>query len=232
MMNKDKLKCVIEQDINSNKYYNQIVRSIEEKVKKKSSNLWNLSLAMMCLIVIMGGFLFYKFQNTNLVLEDIDNKNDNIVFKINELNDKCGLLKLDMDVKIVKNNNLDFPIPFKDNSVSIPKDLDKVYKYSFYTRENIKDEDYNILYNYEIVYSNDSEKTINISYSKEHKPLRDYYFKENGNKITIINNVELKIYKFENNYFTEFKFNEYNFDIETSEVTEQELKDLLLSIIK
>ena len=56
--------------------------------------------------------------------------------------------------------------------------------------------------------------------------------KKEGSKTTTINGVELKIYKYEDIYFTEFKFNDYYFDIETSKITEQELSDFLLSIMK
>ena len=51
-------------------------------------------------------------------------------------------------------------------------------------------------------------------------------------RFIMTNGVELKIYKYEDIYFTEFKFNDYYFDIETSKITEQELSDFLLSIMK
>ena len=38
--------------------------------------------------------------------------------------------------------------------------------------------------------------------------------------------------KYTNIYFTEFKFKDYNFDIETENITEEELLTLLLSIIE
>lgn len=44
--------------------------------------------------------------------------------------------------------------------------------------------------------------------------------------------MELKIFKYNELYFTEFKYKDINFDIETTNITEQELTDLLLSIIK
>ena len=47
-----------------------------------------------------------------------------------------------------------------------------------------------------------------------------------------INNLELKIFKYNELYFTKFNYKGINFDIETSNITEQELTDLLVSIIK
>ncbi len=134
-------------------------------------------------------------------------------------------------MKVVTNNDVNFPIPYK-NGIVIPKDLDITYKYIFYFRENKESKEYNILGNYEIIYDNGDDRSIKISYSKDNKPVRDYYFSEEGSKVTTINGIELKIYKFENIYFTEFKFNDYNFDIETSKITEQELSIFLLSILK
>ena len=84
----------------------------------------------------------------------------------------------------------------------------------------------------EIIYDNGDDRSIKVSYSKDNKPARDYHFSEEGSKTTTINGVELKIYKYEDIYFTEFKFNDYYFDIETSKITEQELSDFLLSIMK
>ena len=125
------------------------------------------------------------------------------------------------------------PYPYK-NGIKLPDDLDldKNNSYIVYTRDNNSDE-YNILNNYVLVYSNSNEdRNIAVSYSQEHKPIRDYLFDENGSKISVINGIELKIYKYESTYFTEFKYNNYNFDIETTNITEQELSTLLASILK
>lgn len=236
MTNKEKLQRAIEQDINPKSYYNEIINQIEKEDKmKKKNNIWKWSLVPICLVFVISGVLFLNYQNDNKNLLKnktyIDEKN-NVTLNINEINsNKVGMPKLDADVKIITNNDINFPLPYKNGFVSIPKDLDISSKYIFYIKENKDSKDYNILNNYEIIYSNNSDRSINVKYSKEYKPLRDYYFSEEGIK-TIINDIEFKIYKFENNYFTEFKYNDYNFDIETSNITEQELSTLLLSILK
>ena len=148
------------------------------------------------------------------------------------MNKKGGTYKIDANVKVVTNNDVNFPLPYKDGMLNIPKDLDKTYKYIFYFKENKESKEYNILGNYEIVYSNDNDRSINVKYSKDYKPVRDYYFSDEGSKVTEINGIKLKIYQFENIYFTEFEFNGYQFDIETSKINEQELSNLLFSILK
>lgn len=237
MTNKEKLKQAIEQDMNSKDYYNGIINKIEkgENMKKKINGIWKLSFVPICLIVLISGvILLNKGHETETLLNNkpyVDEKN-RVILNINEINDKVGMAKVDADVKIVTNNAINFPLPYKDGLVNIPKDLNKTYKYIFYFRENKESQEYNVLGNYELIYSNDNDRSINVKYSKDNKPVRDYYFSDEGSKITTINDVELKIYKYENMYFTEFNFDDYNFDIETSNLSEQELSNLLLSIIK
>ncbi len=236
MTNKEKIKKAIEMDINSQNYYNEIIKKIEKGAKMKKNNLWKWSLIPICIVVIISGVLFLNYQNDKKnILKNkpyIDEKN-NVTLNINEItNNKEATYKIDADVKVVPNNDVNFPLPYKNGIVDIPKDIDKTYKYIFYFRENKESKEYNILGNYEIIYENGIDRSIKVSYSKDNKPVRDYYFSEEGSKTTTINGVELKIYKFENVYFTEFKFNDYNFDIETNNISEEELSNLLISIIK
>ncbi len=233
MTNKEKLKNAIEEDINSKKYYNEIINKIEKGEQMKKNYILKWSLAPICLMLVISGIIFLNYQN-NTVLKNkpyVDEKN-NVTLNINEISDEVGAYKIDADIKVVTNNDVNFPLPYKNEVVEIPKDLDKTYKYILYFRKDKKSKEYNIIGNYEIIYDNGNDRTIKVSYSKDNKPVRDYYFSEEGSKITKINNIELKIYKFENVYFTEFKFNDYNFDIETSNITEQELSNFLLSILK
>lgn len=235
MTNKEKLNKAIEQDINLKNCYNEVIKKIEEGMNMKNkNNMCKWSLVPICLVTIISGVLFLKYQNDNKTkLENksfVDEKN-NVTLNINEIpNDKS--LDLAIDIKTVAANDTNFLQPYKNEIINLPKDLNKTYRFIIYTRENMDSEDYNILNNYIIEYSNDNNKSIKVAYSKEHRPLRDYYFSDEGSKVTTINDVELKIYKFEDIYFTEFKFNDYNFDIETSKITEQELSNFLLSILK
>ncbi len=198
--------------------------------------MWKWSFIPICLVVVLSGILLLNYQNDNkTILKNepyIDEKN-NVTLNINEItNNKAETYKIDADVKVVTNNGVNFPLPYKNGMVDIPQDLDKTYKHIYYFRENKESKEYDILGNYEIIYDNGNDKSIKVSYSKDNKPARDYYFSEEGSKTTIISGIELKIYKFENTYFTEFKFNDYNFDIETNNISEEELSNLLVSIIK
>lgn len=237
MTNKEKIKKSIEHDINPKDYYNKIIDKIEKgEQRNMEKSIWKWSLVPICMVVVISGVLFLNYQNDNkTILKNnhyIDEVN-NVKLNINEVNNKKGgTYKIDADVRVITNNDVNFPLPYRNGLVNIPKDLDKTDMYIFYFRENKESKDYNILGNYEIIYSNNNDRSINVKYSKEHKPVRDYRFSDEGSKTTTINGIELKIYKFESIYFTEFKFNNYNFDIETSNITEQELSNFLLSVLK
>ena len=67
--------------------------------------------------------------------------------------------------------------------------------------------------------------------AKNNPPFRDYLFSEDNLKESTINNVLLIITQYEDIYFTVFKINDIYFDIETNGITQNELVDLLRSII-
>lgn len=235
MTNKEKLKKAIEQDINPKDYYKEIINKIERggKIMKKNNNLWKWSFVPICLIAIISGVLLInnKELKTNIYKPNIETK-DNVNLYINDVSKMTqGVLSIDADIKItnIKNNQY-----FKEiTNIKIPNDFNNQETYEIYVKSNRESEEYNVLQSYVADYSNtDKGREIIVSFSKENKPIRDYYFSEEGSKISKIDNFELKIFKFNELYFTEFNYKGINFDIETTNITEQELTDLLLSIIK
>lgn len=231
MTNKERLRKSMSNDFSKENNYEEIIRKIEGESMKEKKNLWKWSLVPICLIMIISGILFINSKNNNIILDHYIDKENNVKLNINDLKN-VGAKKLDVDVKIVTNNAVNFPLPYKNGIVDIPKDLDKISKYIFYVKESKESNEYNILGNYEMVYDNGNDRSIKISYSKDNKPVRDYYFSDEGSKTTTINDINLTIYKYNTIYFTEFNCNGYNFDIETNNISEQELSNLLVSIIK
>ncbi len=112
----------------------------------------------------------------------------------------------------------------------VPETIDKKEVYGVYPKTDNQEDDKP--YSYILEYSNNLNQSIRISFSKDNKPVRDYYFDDNGSKISNINGVELKIYKYEEIYMTEFRYKNINYDIETSNIKVEELSLLLQSIIK
>ena len=88
-----------------------------------------------------------------------------------------------------------------------------------------------ILSNYIIEYTNGSDRNIKILYSYNTNFSNDYLY-DIDSKITTINGIDLKIYKYKYMYFIKFNYNNYNFYIETSNITLEELSKFLVSILK
>lgn len=213
-------------------------QKILDKEREKNMNLktvFKWSVAPICLVAIISGmYLFNKTEELkpNIYEPNIETK-DNVSMYINDVSKMTGgALRNDADVKII--NDIDISDFEEIKNIIIPNDFDNNYEaYALYVKPDRNSDEYNTLHTYVFNYSNTkNDRNIKIAFSKENKPIRDYYFSEEGSKTSKINDIELKIFKFNKLYFTEFNYKGINFDIETANITEQELSDLLLSIIK
>ena len=239
MTNREKLKKAIEQDINPTNNYNKIIKKIEKEEKmKKENNLLKWSLLPICLIVIISGIIFLNYKNDNndsLENKTYIDKENNITLNINDLS-KVGMTKLDADIKTVSGVNIPYPFKVNENQNEewfiIPSDLTQTKNYIVYVKKDKDSKEYDTVANYIMLITDGNERSIEVKYSEEQEPLRDYYFSEEDSKITTINNIDLKIYKYENSFYTTFSYNGYYFDIETSNITAQEFSNYLVSILK
>jgi len=237
MTNKEKIRKSIDNDFNKDLNYNEITKKIQKgtnTIMKKNILKW--SLAPICLIVVISGILFVNIKDNNVLSPNTSyvDKEGTPTLYINNL-DKVGMTRTDADVKEIAFNGVNIPwLEILKDGITIPEDLDKFNGYSIYTRKDRTGE-YDILNCYIYNYSNnkdDDYKNIRIAFSDTNKPIRDYLFSDENSKETIINDVKLKIFKYNTIYFTEFNYKGYNFDIETDNITEQQLSELLSSIIK
>ncbi len=232
MTNKEKFKKSLNEDFASDKNYNKIITKIKKGEKMKKSNMWKWSLVPICLVAVIGGIMLNISQNKNIIIDSYIDKENSIELSINNL-EKVGASKFDADIKEIQTTNSDASwLNILKTNITIPEDLNKFDSYSIYTRTD-KTGEYNILNCNVYWYSSDNnDKDIRISFSDTNKPIRDYLFSDEGSKETTINNTKLKIFKYNTIYFTEFKYEGYNFDIETNNISEEELSNLLFSIIK
>jgi len=237
MTNKEKIKKSINMDFDKEYNYNAIINKIEGEKMKNRKKLWRWSLVPICLAIVMSGLLFINLQdNTKLSSPEIPliNEENKIKLNINNL-DKIGAFLFDAKIKDMPTNGINIPWPniLKDG-ITIPKDLAKYKANAYYTRKDRTGE-YNILNCYVYNYFNENDdyyRNIRIAFSDKYKPIRDYHFSDENSKETIINDTKLTVFKYNTIYFTEFNYEGYNFDIETNNISEQELLDLILSIIK
>lgn len=233
MTNKEKLNNAIEQDINPKDCYSKIIKKIEEgKKMKKKSHIWKFVLVPICSVFIISGILFLNYQNKNTLKNDnyVDEKN-NVYLKINNVNIKQTIADIAgsaIDLTFEELIN-------EEGFVADIKILPSLNNYRLMKRYDINDEfiGYNLIYHngdYNQLY-----KEIDIFFSKTLEIKPSCYEAIDLDKLedSNINNTKLKILKTDtNHYHALFNYNNYNFDITTVNITEQELSTLLLSIIK
>ena len=186
---------------------------------------------MLCIGIIIGtnkGGLESIYQ---IALEKINTVNQEESLK-NELNinklEISAMLSLDADVEIIKLEDLPEKFKFIEN-ISLLEEYKLEESYIVCTRDNKEVDEYNILHDYVFNYTKDNNK-IKIAFSELEEPLRDYFI-EGGDKISKIGDAEFIIYQSEEMYIVTFSYQNIHFDIETTGITEDELVNLLQSII-
>ena len=236
MSNKEKLKTEIEQDINPTNNYKKIIKEIErERNMKRKSNLLKWSLLPICLIIVIGGMVFLNYKNDNNNLfknKSYIDKENNITLNINNI------------TEFIENADVGgsaIDITFDD--IINEEDFIKNFKFlnKFTNSRLIKRYDINNKFiGYEMFYYNTNENEeitsgIDIFLSKTliNKPSCYKNIDFSKMKDTTINDTTLKILKTESNrFYAIFSYNGYNFDIETTNITEQEFSNYLVSILK
>lgn len=242
MSRQKSIKNIFEEKINQNQIYNEILSNYEqneEKIVKKNLK-YVIAPACLLLAIVCGILLINQNNNLKPIIDD----GENLVY-INKV-DNQGLNKLDADIETIKQDVSvkggkfetvtelnDYPF-YKDLEIS--DEYNAFVIYAIYVKEDINVLEYDKLNNYIISYKvkdkNIDFKEIQIAFSKDNEPLRDYFFTSKDDKKSIINGLELEIYQYEKSFMSTFKYKGINFDIETNNTTETEFINLLKSIIK
>ncbi len=197
-----------------NKYINkdENLKKIKERMNKKDMKYLKYSLIPICLILIISLFLII-YNNKPDIFDDTKE------IYINEL-DNMNLTSLDSNIRVENN----YMVETYDEllNIVIPDDLNKMNGSAIFLSDGT-------LNNYIVEYFN-GDRRITIAYSESNTPIRDYFIDDG--KSSIIKNTNLVISKYNTMYIVTFKYNDIYFDIETSNIEENELIDLLESIIK
>ena len=167
-------------------------------------------------------------NNSQLSEEVLNTEEQNVELNINKIKD-LGMTSLDADIRTEETNELPEKCKFIENII-VPSGFNLEHSYNVFTRENDNDTKYNILHDYVFEYRKDDSHNIKIAFSEIEPPIRDYFIKD-GENISKIGDIELKISQWEQMYIVTFKYKDMYFDIETTGVTEDELVTLLESII-
>ena len=226
------LKDTIQKNFDKKKNYNIILSKIERRdnMKVKLSYVLASSLVAIALLVGIVAYNVPKSNNENVMPPTVQG-----VLEININKAKMqSMAKLDADIQeAVVDKEINKSFPFVQKELNAPKDL-KNYGVNrvLMTRKDLSDKDYSVAHDYIWDYSNEAQdRTIRIAFSKVGKPLRDYHL-SSEEKISKIEGAEVIITQYEKLYLAEFKLNDVYFDIETAGITQKELVDLLVSLIK
>ena len=156
-----------------------------------------------------------------------NNDGTEIELNINKIKD-LAMTTSDADIKTIEIESIPEKFKFIE-SVLVPEGYQPENSYTVNIRSDRDVAKYDMIHDYVFNYREDSSNNITIAFSEIEEPIRDYYI-EKG-KASKIGDVELVISQWEEMYIVNFESKGIYFDIETTGVTENELVELLKSII-
>ena len=232
-MQDNNLKERVRKSIKEEIAISNIRKEFDMKTSKNRKIIYAIS--SVCAMFILGVGIFMgtdKLNNNNLFSNSLYTEktegNINIELNINKIKD-MAVASLDADIKTIEISNMPEKFKFIEK-VKVPDGYKLESSYNVFTRENINVEEYNILHDYVFEYRKDSMNNIIIAFSEIEKPLRDYEIAE-GKNISKIGDVEIIISEWKQMYIATFEYKDIYFDIETTGITQEQLADLLKSII-
>lgn len=230
MTNRDKLNKVITNDFDINYNYTSIRKKME--IGNKMNKIFKYSLVPMAIVIaITSVFLLNKKSITNNVLDSNVKNNDVII--VNNIDNNFDNAKLDIDGRSEDITSDDlykiYPL-LKDIVVPNDYNINRIIKCYLFNDDTGK---YDKLYGYTIIYSGGNNKYIDIFILIDTtKRLRCFSIDTDEMKSSTINGNNIKIMGEYKNYYAIFSYNNINFDIETAGISEEDVIQLLKSIIK
>lgn len=166
--------------------------------------------------------MYYEIEANHVTLEELLTLirgifQDSDGLNVNEI-DEVYSSEVDSDVRItnVVDSTVDVNIPWEFDDFGIPK----VY---FTSTSEL------FIHDLRYEYKN-GEQEFTVAFSSIEEPIRDYYFLSDGEE-SFIHGVCMSIYQHENIYYAEFKINNHYYDVETTNMNEEELLEILEVII-
>ena len=230
MNNEDKLNKVITNDFDITNNYTSIRKKMERG--NKMNKIFKYSLVPMAIVIAMTSvFLFNKKNSTNNVLDSNVKNNDVII--VNSIDNNSDNAKLDIDGRSEDITTDDlykiYPL-LKDIVVPNDYNINGIIKCYLFNDDTGK---YDKLYGYNIIYSGGNNKYIDIFIlTATTKRLRCFSIDTDEMRNSIINGNSIKIMGEDKNYYAIFSYNNINFDVETTGISEGEFIQLIKSIVK
>ncbi len=192
------------------------------------------------------------FRNNDTNIEQTQENQSNQQTEGNEnlfvVNKADSIMDTDMDVQINSFNKIPYyvwvsiledfhefaGITYEEFTDKIPANFECFHFYSLsipgYKDADLKDEYRLHDYVFEYRTENGGEAIIAICSSEE--PLRDYFIRCNNPKQSEINGVSVMIYGYQDTFVVQFAHEKINYDIETNNITLEELENLLIGIME
>lgn len=229
-MGNNELKEKIRKNIKEEIAISNIRKEFGMKTNRNKKIIYTISSVCAVFILTIGILVGTGQLNDNINIgENIDQKL-NVKLNINKIKD-MEMTKLDLDVKIVESKEIPEKFEFMEK-VKIPSEYKFKDSYNVYTRKDMDVAEYNLLHDYVFNYQKDDFSSgIKIAFSEVGEPLRDYFI-DDKYKTSKIGDAEIIITQYEQMYMASFKYKDIYFDIETNGITENELVELLVSIIE
>lgn len=230
MNNEGKLNKVITNDFDITNNYTSIRKKMERG--NKMNKIFKYSLVPMAIVIAMTSvFLFNKKNSTNNVLDSNVKNNDVII--VNSIDNNSDNAKLDIDGRSEDITTDDlykiYPL-LKDIVVPNDYNINGIIKCYLFNDDTGK---YDKLYGYNIIYSGGNNKYIDIFILIDTtKRLRCFSIDTDEMRNSIINGNSIKIMGEDKNYYAIFSYNNINFDVETTGISEGEFIQLIKSIVK
>ena len=166
--------------------------------------------------------MYYEIEANHVTLEELLTLirgifQDSDGLNVNEI-DEVYSSEVDSDVRIINvvDSTVDVNIPWEFDDFGIPK----VY---FTSTSEL------FIHDLRYEYKN-GEQEFTVAFSSIEEPIRDYYFLSDGEE-SFIHGVCMSIYQHENIYYAEFKINNHYYDVEATNMNEEELLEILEVII-
>ena len=230
-MENNELKEKIRKNIKEEIAISNIRKEFGMKTNRNKKIIYAISSVCAVFILTIGILVGTGQLNNNINVgnENIDPKL-NVKLNINKIKD-IEMTKLDLDVKIVEFKELPEKFKFMEK-VKIPSEYKFKDSYNLYTKKDMDVEEYNVLHDYVFNYQKDDFSSgTKIAFSEIEEPLRDYFI-DDKYKTSKIGDAEIIITQHKQMYIAVFKYKDIYFDIETNGITENELVELLGSIIE
>lgn len=230
MNNEDKLNKVITNDFDITNNYTSIRKKIERG--NKMNKIFKYSLVPMAIVIAITSLFLLNKKNSTINVLDSNVKNNDVII-VNSIDNNFDNAKLDIDGRSEDITTDDlykiYPL-LKDIVVPNDYNINRIIKCYLFNDDTGK---YDKLYGYNIIYSGGNNKYIDIFILIDTtKRLRCFSIDTDEMKSSIINGNSIKIMGEDKNYYAIFSYNNINFDIETTGISEEEFIQLIKSMVK